>query len=904
MVEKSCATLFAVADVEDYKRLLPKVIPGTCDWVLHHLAYGSWLEKKGNATLWLTGYPGSGKTMISLFIAQQLATDDPQSEVLIYFCDDKISKQKDANAILMGLISQLMHLHRSLIRHIRKAYELRGSSIVQSFSALWNIFQKMIHDLKSHRLYVIIAALDECEAVTRLHVLESIFQLAEAGSDTPGCCDVKFFLTSRPLREAHSHLESSADHRISIDGSEAEYSQNLQRYIEEKVDEFAVRRHCTLDTKKLLLHKLTSRAEHSFLWVHMVLSSLENSPLTSMGDFERILATIPSELVAMYSTFLSAIPSDHQALASNLLELLTASTRPLNLEEINVASSIRSSHNTAGDVYRNTQTSMEHMIQGIVGPLIRISDSKVSLVHQTAKEFLRDHEDGMTEASCALKMSQACMEYLLLADFSVDLYGAKTTSTTSSLYTESVASEENLEIDLWDDEENFQIDIFPEIGVPDEIVSHHIARSHSFYNYASLNWAHHFSQCESIAPRELRDAAMLLLDTSKGECRTWLQFYWADATTRLDDDPTTFNSLALAAYFNLQQTVENFLGLDTFDQSAKDQALVWASLHGHCQLVKLLLGSGADPNYRQTQLDMTALTIAAEHGHTDCVKVILSDKKTCLNTPGKRGRGALSFACLNGHENIVDLLLARSDCDPEELDHSGTTPFMWATYGAYFPLISKLSKHGNVNINHKDRDGRTALSRAASEGTGDVVKYLLRLPGIDVNSQDKTGRSALIWASGTNRVDVTRILLRSKRVNRNILDQDQRGPISWASGGGHAEVLRLLVKHCDGINDKDIDGWTPLAWAIHNDAPEVVDVLISAGSIDLQQQDLEEEREGKRTILSWAVEYGHIRVVRLLLERGSNPNAIRRGGATPISTAKAFNHQDLVDLLIEYGGIE
>ncbi|KAF5018994.1 hypothetical protein F66182_9012 [Fusarium sp. NRRL 66182] len=886
--EKACMALFNVFDVQDYKRLLPRVIPGTCDWLLADSTYNSWVESQENAVLWLAGYPGSGKTMLSLFMAQHLGTN-----TLVYFCDNKITQQKDANFILMGLISQLVHHRRSLIRHIRKAYQLRGPSMVQSFSALWGVFVAMVHDAESGCLYVVLDALDECEHVTRRHLLEAICELVnESDADS----QIKFLVTSRPIQDMCSD-PSLTNYKLSIDSSEPAYAESLQRFIEERVDQLARQRHFSTDVRNFISDSLTSRADHSFLWVHMALSSMDNSHLTAKRDLERIVSTIPSNLEATYFKFLSEIPSEHATIAFKLLRLLVASTRPLRLEEINTSFTVLATHSTANEVSGDSQAAIDHTMQAILGPMIRISDQKVTLVHQTAKEFLQAHAHDFslttTGEYCALEMAYACIWYLLLGDFAGDIYQAD----PSPSLTESVSSDESLAIGLWDDGEDLQIDIFPETGVPDEDACKRVVSGYSFYEYASLNWARHLSQCEAIASLELRDAAKALLDTSRGECRNWLQFHWADPTTHLDHDPTNFSPLALASYFNLHQTVQDLLNHKTFDSSAKDQALIWASMNGHLEPLKLLLDSGANPNYKHPGLSTTALTAAAEHGQLDCVKALLSDARTDPNMPGGNNKGALSFACVNGYESIVDLFLGHPNHHVEESDTSQTTPFIWACHGGHLSLVVKLARQG-VDINHKDRDGRTALSWAAGEGMQDVVKCLLSLADIHVNSTDNTGKTALVWAAGENKVQVVKTLLKNKQVDRGILDRDQRGPISWAAAGGHADVLRNLVKHgCSGLRDKDIDGWTPLAWAIQNDAPEAVDVLISEGHIDLQKEDLEEQSLGSRTVLSWAVEYGHERVVTRLLEKGADPHARRANGDTPLSIARKFDRPDLVELL-------
>lgn len=59
------------------------------------------------------------------------------------------------------------------------------------------------------------------------------------------------------------------------------------------------------------------------------------------------------------------------------------------------------------------------------------------------------------------------------------------------------------------------------------------------------------------------------------------------------------------------------------------------------------------------------------------------------------------------------------------------------------------------------------------------------------------------------------VLLKRKRVNKASSDNNKRNAISWASGGGHHAALAKLVNGgCPGVDADDIDGWTPLAWAI------------------------------------------------------------------------------------------
>lgn len=782
--------------------------------------------------------------------------------------------------------------------------------MVSSFSALWGIFLDIINDPKSGPLYVILDALDECEEVTCRQLLESIYALVSAPVDCRGIGGrVKFLLTSRPFR-SQSYFDdvNPVLEKISIDGSQPGYDEGLRTFIQQRINEISVKRKCSDEVREFLLHSLYSKADRTFLWIHIVLESLENSLLASVKDFGDIIAKTPPDLETMYLSFLNAIPVNHRDTAFQLLKLILASSRPLHLDEINISFTINASHVTTEDILRDRQIDMAHTLQGILGPLVRISESKVSLVHQSAKDFLLQTDytqyafpavRAINMESAALHMASACIRYLMLEDFSQDRF----TGENSSIESASGSSRESQASSIgsftggfWGEEgQHLDADIlFREPGAPDTQTSQLLASKHSFYSYASLHWTEHFALCEASAPVELREAAKTLLDVSSSACRNWLHFYHADVSTAMDHDPTSFSSVTLAAYFNLHNTLMGLLGSQESSQATKDQALFWASRNGHCRIVTTLLGAGADPGVRGPETQ-TPLTVAAEQGRLTCLTALLADNRTDLNIRGRSGRSALSFACANGHDAIVRELLRREDCEANATDSSGATPFFRASGGANMSIISTLARHPSVDINHRDKTGRTAVSWAAGDGQEEVLKRLLKLRGIDANLKDNKGRSPLSWAAGNGCAGTIEVLLENRKVKKESHDQDNRNAISWACARGHVNALRTLLKHgCPGIDDKDVDGWTPLAWAIQTDSPEVVEALLSTDLIDLERRD-----HGGRTALFWAVVYGHASVVKVLLREGADPEP-ESNGKTPVSIAESSGRNDLLNELLFY----
>lgn len=919
-LETTCVALFRPFDVDDHRRELAQPATGTCHWLLRHPVFLSWSEREDSALLWLTGHPGCGKTVLSLFLAGHLeARQSPlaPANVCVYFCDDKITKQKDANAILSGLIFQLICRHRSLIRHVKRVFETRGPAMLRSFSALWSVLLKIISDPKCGPTCFIIDALDECEPTSRRNLLESIHAFLHGpGHDTHAKSRVKFILTSRPSIVGQDALaEQAAVSCISIDGDQAGYLEALNDFIQQRVDEISLRRNLPPKVKTFLEQSLVSQAGETFLWADMVLAWLEKRPLVSENIVREALNTITPDLETTYLGLLTNIPREHQSAASKFLLLILGSARPLSPEEINVAFTIQGSHRTVEDVASDSQTAIQHAIQAVLGPLVRASEFRISFMHQTVKDFIlqrRRTEDTppvirqIDTDSAALGILAACVHYLLLEEFSTDLYSRDNESSLESPISLDGSSDAGRSLDDEKEDQLGMVAMFKEPELVVEDFCQVLAEKYAFYRYASLHWAEHYALCEASAPTELRDAARSLLDITTPHGANWWRFFAADAEHRSQDIPHGPSRLTLAAFFDLRIPLDEELAQhppppppSSPPPATIDDALFWACYEGHTSIVEALLAAGADPNARNLNRH-TALTIASQHGHLPCVAALLRHPPTDVNARGEKGRTALSLACSNQHPDVVRTLLgAGARCDAQLQDDLGATALHWACrVGDNDAVAAALLHHRPVAVspNTQDKDGRTALSWAAGYGAKSAVKALLRVAAVDANLVDAKGRAPLSWAAGNGCESTVRALVQNSRVDASAADADGRNSFSWAAGGGHADVLRILIKHGGaGVDAPDVDRWAPLAWATHIADPRAAEVLLATRAVDLERRD-----NGGLTALAWAVSYGHSYVVRALLGAGANPFSVSNSGETPMSMARRPGWERTLNELLRY----
>jgi len=660
--------LLSKFDFADYRRMLPRAASGTCKWVLSHPEFQSWTAEDKTSLLWVFGSPGCGKTTLSSWVVKRLGENNADSTALplvcSYFCDDKVALQRDTQTILKSVIYQLVCHCPPLIRHVTRAFQLKGAAFADSFSALWNIFRDCLSDTPSGVVYIIIDALDECADVKlRAHFLEAIGEMIQVARSTeaPAGC-IKFFMTSRPELAEASSLIQSEYRRLFIDTQEG-VQQDVHLVVRDRVSRLSQQRGWSPDLKDHLEQTLLSKADDTFLWVHMILESLEDSLTTAKGDLLTRIDELPRGLEATYRKFLAAVPRGYEAIAWRLLLLILGASRHLTLDEVNLAFTVSPNHRMTQDVLSDCQTSMSRLLQGVLGPFVRVNDSRVSLVHQSAKEFLLtlaaapdnplSEAHGIRETTASLAIASASMQYLLLGDFTDDVVPVEDLrAKQQSCWTRPGRHSSLLE--------NIHLH---------SLKSQEMESHYGFFRYAALNWAQQFASAQGAATPELQRAATTLLDPRNTNAANWMTFFWLNSppieryfSLNLESyQSPDWDSLSWAAFFDIRHALVEFLG--PASQFSKDSALIRASQMGHELSVKMLLAAGADPNQRAEDVEFnSALTIAALEGHTQVVVVLLSDCRTDVTfRAGMPRHPAIFHASVAGHEDIVEVLSAQRD---------------------------------------------------------------------------------------------------------------------------------------------------------------------------------------------------------------------------------------------------
>ena len=288
----------------------------------------------------------------------------------------------------------------------------------------------------------------------------------------------------------------------------------------------------------------------------------------------------------------------------------------------------------------------------------------------------------------------------------------------------------------------------------------------------------------------------------------------------------------------------------------------------------------------QTDTSRDALFAAIRRGSVADVDRLLKAGAS-PNIVDADGTPALMAATLFGDTALVKLLIERG-ADPNRTGAGGTTALMWAA-----PNVEKvrvLLEHG-ANVNARSETDRTAFLVAASyPRTVDVLRLLLDR-GADIRAQDRASATALALAVRSADVDVVRFLV-DRGLDLNALP----------AGSRRAGFLRNDLPTTDYVMSKaptpnqDLLGiaatWQPA---------KVVARWIELGAdvnASLPQQ-------YARTPLMNAVtsEAEGADTLKLLLEKGANPNAEMTEGERPLDWAIYKGDKAKIQVLEQYGAM-
>ncbi|KAL8994109.1 MAG: hypothetical protein Q9169_005837 [Polycauliona sp. 2 TL-2023] len=872
-----------------------KRLSTTGSWFIKHPDYHKW-RTAPNSLLWLHGMTGSGKTVLSSTVIENLSIhcqrDLRHTLAYFYFESSNTCGQHDI-LFLRSLLSQLSKCTEAGALKLNELYNSCDRGRAQpTYDALFTTLRSMLQNFVE--AYIVIDALDECKERSKL--LDLIQTINEWQFD-----GLHVLITSRRETDIRKVLGSLACAEMVFELAPSYINDDISKYIEDRLStdrslsRWRMRPEIQEKIRRELLYKgkrswvapwslggtiADELAQHRFRWVDCQLVILRDC--INLPMLEEALVSLPSTIGASYELMLSNIKHEFKQTAIRAFRWLALSQQPLTIGQFVDILAI--------DVHKEPQFDPDCRmpdpadILTVCSSLItmvsprRDEEYYVMLAHPSIQEYLLSDMILQGRAStyavacpqCQATIAEACLYYLLSI--------VPTSPSKSTEYTER----EQLRI------------------------------KYPLVSYAARFWAEHAKKAGKNAEPlgSIFDKVFL-----SENFRVWFHFAYYVCLDGVAQETVEALRLPAAAEKGKLHLVQHLLqnGAEINGNVPNRTVLQIAARKKDVDLVRFLLEKGADPKLPALFEGRFALDYAAEEGCDEIVKLLLDHGADidALPKPFKedlpmtdlldnlppdghicQGKSALDAAARMGHLSTVQLLLSRGAVMKEEGNHTSLVASACSRNVSIVQLF--LSRGALVNA---QGEGSVcfALHAAVIQGGPKNVELLIKA-GANVNAHDHNDVTALHLACEGGQQAIAEILM-DAGADIETVSYGHETPLEAASlallGESHSLVRCLLHRGAK----LDVSGHNLIEHLSKSNRTKasIIEILLRWG----EGQDASSKIY--REAFHNACQSGNEQLVQFLTEYGVKINTPSETGENSFHIAAAYGHNRIVEYLLATG---
>ena len=386
---------------------------GSSEWIYKMNEYMSWRSHPETNKIWLHGSLGSGKTVVSANVVEDLAIVE-NSIISHFFCRFDDSESLKARTIFGSLIRQILEHVQSKIdsTNLQKGSSLDSDDLTRLLLQYW--------PQDSAVVFMLVDGIDECtdkEVTELLHLLRHVIYCRSDGAL------LKIFISSRQETYRWGSPLLGVEH-VSMPKTNPEISLYIQSALEENLEAGLL----TIQNPTLVLRiseTLEKGAQGFFLWAAFQIQNICAQDCDR--DILLALEDLPKDLPETFNRILlklSLSDTSDKSRYKFLFDVLTVVFRPLSLAELREVLSIESGNITWDP------SLLIHDIQGLVnscGGLLSVDEEygTVHFAHHSINTYLSKSETlgswshfHVAKGPAEVHFSQICLTYLNLDLFS------------------------------------------------------------------------------------------------------------------------------------------------------------------------------------------------------------------------------------------------------------------------------------------------------------------------------------------------------------------------------------------------------------------------------------------------------------------------------------------------------
>ncbi|KAH7323578.1 hypothetical protein BKA65DRAFT_71178 [Rhexocercosporidium sp. MPI-PUGE-AT-0058] len=568
---------------------------GTNEWFLSSKKFKDWIESDCSI-LWISGFPGSGKTILMSTVIQflqRLRSEEPGAIVAYFYCDFRTPEARDALNLLGSIISQICLSLGSFPAELEDAFDSKKTtaSSYSKQSGLETLFN-ILHSLTStYQVIIVVDALDECEgSFDILRILKRLVHTA---------IDLKILFSSRDEVDIREQMTEYP--RLRLEDVSTHLALDIDRYVDFRLTYDSNFRWLKPSFKQDIQKTLSSKAKGMFRWTQCQLDEI--GKLRTMKDIRMALNNLPTGLHETYEKILAKISTGNVRLVKQILQWLVCDVSTLSLRDLHEALAIEPG---LDHIDEESQLSSEMDILDMCGSLVTVTASEdVVLAHLSVKDYLlsstiksgQGSEFSLSSQEANAECAKLCLAYLNFTEF-------RTGPASGS--------------------SEFEARLL----------------QYPFINYASFRWASYVRNCPQSSEVEAL-VVKFFSPSSRPQFMSWLQLICSEIKFLRKDEykanvkkqklgwnhfPPQATSLYYAASFGLESIVKALLGqgheIDAPGGRLGATAFHAAVLRGHIKVMELLYQNGADPN-KADIIKKTPLHSAVDTGDAEVVRYLL-----------------------------------------------------------------------------------------------------------------------------------------------------------------------------------------------------------------------------------------------------------------------------------------